>query len=200
MMKSNKTILQTLRALVLGGACLLAAPSLAQSKFHVDLDYHYNLGLGEHYASGYTYSRSESKMGGGALRLGVRYDVAPQWSAGVGVGAEHYSGDDFNVLPVYATVRYKPLKNTPSAYVFADAGYCVGSESADLNPGFTGRLGVGYTWQLKRHFGLNFQVAYDLQQFRNIQTTYFDGSTAQGYYGHTSAVRHGLSLGVGVTF
>ena len=75
-------------------ACLTSVCVLAQSKFHVDLDYNYNLGLSQRFA-GHTMSRKDFSMGGHALQLAGRYDVLPQLSAGVGVGAARYTEFDF---------------------------------------------------------------------------------------------------------
>ena len=86
-------------------ACLTSVCVLAQSKFHVDLDYNYNLGLSQRFA-GHTMSRKDFSMGGHALQLAARYDVLPQLSAGVGVGAARYTEFDFNTFPVFATLRY----------------------------------------------------------------------------------------------
>ncbi len=44
-------------------ACLTSVCVLAQSKFHVDLDYNYNLGLSQRFA-GHTMSRKDFSMGG----------------------------------------------------------------------------------------------------------------------------------------
>ena len=70
--------------------------------------------------------------------------MAPQWSVGGGIGLDRYTEDDFNTMPLYATLRYKPLKKLPGAYAFTDLGYAIGV-SDDFYPGFTGRLGLGYT-------------------------------------------------------
>lgn len=57
-MKTNNTIKLSL-CLCLSGMAL--SPVEAQSKFHVDLDYHYNLGLSQKLL-GSTYGRKDYKM------------------------------------------------------------------------------------------------------------------------------------------
>lgn len=56
-----------------------------QSRFHIDLDYHYNLGLSESFMD-ITLKRDKYHMGGHSLRLSTRYDVSRLWSAGIGIG------------------------------------------------------------------------------------------------------------------
>ena len=194
-MKTNNTIKLSL-CLCLSGMAL--SPVEAQSKFHVDLDYHYNLGLSQKLL-GSTYGRKDYKMGGNSLRLGARYDVAPQWSVGGGIGLDRYTEEDFNTMPLYATLRYKPLKKLPGAYAFTDLGYAIGV-SDDFYPGFTGRLGLGYTVSVTKHFGVNFQVAYDFKDFRGITTGYIDNATQKPVFYDSNSTRHSLSFGVGVTF
>ena len=109
-------------------------------------------------------------MGGHSLRLGARYDVAEKWSVGAGIGLDRYTEGDFNTMPVYATLRYKPFKKLAGAYAFTDLGYAIKPSSGDFYRGFTGKLGVGYTVNLAKHFGVNFQVAYDYKDFRDVWT------------------------------
>ena len=107
-------------------------------------------------------------MGGHSLRLSTRYDVSRLWSAGIGIGLDRYTEPDYNTMPVFATVRYKALEKVPDAYVFADMGYAI--KAGDFTKGLTGSLGIGYTHMFARHFGLNFQIAYNLKRFNDIPT------------------------------
>ena len=125
-------------------ASLISVTALAQSKLHIDLDYQYSLGMSEKFA-GNTYNRSSYKMGGNLLQVAARYDVATQWSVGIGIGLARYTEPDFNTYPVFATLRYKPVRKLPQAYLFTDLGYGL-KLADDSNPGFSGKLGVGYTW------------------------------------------------------
>lgn len=196
-MKINNSISRLSLCLILGSAA--AMPMKAQSKFHVDLDYHYNFGLSMR-KFGKTWGRSDYSMGGHSLRLGARYDVAQQWSVGAGIGLDRYTDDDYNTLPIYATLRYKPLKSLQGAYAFTDLGYAVSPSSGDFYKGFTGRLGIGYTVHVARHFGVNFQVAYDFKDFRGITEGYIDNETQKPVFYDTNSTRHSLSFGIGVTF
>ena len=57
----------------------------AQSKFHFDIDYHYNLGFSTSYDGGH-WGRSIYKMGGNSIHFTGRYDVSDKLSTGLGFG------------------------------------------------------------------------------------------------------------------
>lgn len=178
--------------------CLATLSVSAQPKFHVDLGYNYNLGLSEKIV-GTSFGRGTYKMGGHSLRLSARYDITSDLSAGMGLGVERYTEFDFNTLPVFLTLRYKPLKKMNDAYVFTDLGYALNA-SDNHNPGFTGKLGIGYVFHIAKHFGINLQIAYDLKDFRKIPTIEYDVVNQQNKYYNTNSVRHSISFGVGLTF
>ncbi len=133
----------------------------AQSKFQVILDYRYMLGLSEH-GDVMDLSRKEAKMYGNALRLSCLYSLFSQVATGIGVGADRYEIPSYNTLPVFAIVHYNPNKNIPF-YLFGDTGYSF--EMGSAVSGFLMDMGVGYKLLIKRNFGLNFQVGYNLKQF-----------------------------------
>lgn len=168
-----------------------------QSRFHIDLDYHYNLGLSESFMD-ITLKRDKYHMGGHSLRLSTRYDVSRLWSAGIGIGLDRYTKPDYNTMPVFATVRYKALEKVPDAYVFADMGYAI--KSGEFTKGLTGSLGIGYTHMFARHFGLNFQIAYNLKRFNDIPTYIYNVDKGETTYSKENSTRHSLSFGIGVTF
>lgn len=197
MKRIGNSLLKMSLCIALSGASMV--PTMAQSKFHVDLDYHYNLGLSTK-KFGHTYGRSDYDMGGHSLRLGARYDVAEKWSVGGGIGLDRYTNDDYNTMPIYATLRYKPLKKLAGAYAFTDLGYAIAPSFGDFYKGFTGKLGVGYTVNLAKNFGLNFQVAYDYKDFRDIYYGYINADTQMPTFYKSNSTRHSLSFGVGVTF
>lgn len=170
----------------------------AQSRFHIDLDYHYNLGFSEKILD-MNYGRKSYKMGGSSLRLSTRYDVTTNLSAGIGAGLDRYTETDFNTMPIFATLRYNPLKKVHNAYVFSDIGYAF-PITKDYNPGFTGKIGVGYLLAIAKHFGMNFQIAYDLKDFRKIPTISYDEESLQNRYYYSNSIRHSISFGVGVSF
>ena len=163
----------------------------AQCKFHVDLDYHYYFGLAEKVSiNRHTDTRSDYNMGGNSLTLAARYDVHPKVSVGAGVGLARYTQRYFNTLPIYATLRYKPIEKVKDAYVFTDLGYAIDSEKDDFTPGVLFNLGVEYTKMFAKHFGVNFQLGYNLKQFKYNHSNIPD----------LKSTRHSVIFGVGLTF
>lgn len=168
-----------------------------QSKFHFDLDYHYYLGLSEKFMNR-TFHRDTDKMGGNSLRFTARYDLSPLWSAGVGLGLDCYTNPSHNTMPIFATVRCKAIKTVPELYAFSDLGYAV--KVGDYSKGFTGSLGIGYTYNFAKHLGVNFQIAYNLKCFDDLPTYTIDTYLNRTTYSEEDATRHSLSFGIGLTF
>lgn len=109
MLKTFTTIL------LFAGVCA----QMQAKKFHVDIDYHYSLGLYEKYA-GESLTRGNYDMGGHALDLTFRYDVIKNLSVGAGIGLDRYTEPEYNTLPVYVTARYYPIEKVPHAYTYAN--------------------------------------------------------------------------------
>lgn len=169
----------------------------AQNRLHWDIGYHYNLGLAERIKK-QSYNRNTYNMGGYSLRVTTRYELNPKCSLGVGLGLDRYTGIEYNTFPIFATVRYSPISIT-KLYTFTDLGYAI-KLSDEFYPGITGKFGIGYTIQLTQHFGLNFQIAYDLKKFGDILYSNYDSNTDQNYLDKTNSIRHSLSFGIGITF
>lgn len=167
-----------------------------QSRFHFDIDYHYNLGLCEK-IMGETLKRGQYKMGGNSVQLSSRYDITRQWSAGIGIGLSRYTNLDYNTMPVYTTVRYKAMEKVPNLYIFTDLGYAL--KVGDFTKGFTGNIGIGYTHMFKKHFGLNFQIAYNLKRFNDVPVYIYDVDSHETHLFNENSTRHSLSFGVGIT-
>ena len=177
---------------------------LFAQKFHFDMDYNRYFGIKEK-GNGGSFDDSSYNLGGWGIHFVPRYDITPSLSAGVGVGITVYESPDHGSIPFFATLRYKPLKNFSDFYTFTNLGYSATTEVA----GFTGTVGVGYTHMFAKHFGINFQLAYNYRRFNNISydvisREYFGED--ENDYGlkidryETTGYRHSLSLGVGVTF
>lgn len=148
-----------------------------------------------------TQGRNETyRMGGNSLHLTALYDFTEKFSAGAGIGADRYTNTDFNTFPVYAAFRYRPLSRIPAAYVYTNAGYGL-FKSVNIYAGWVGDLGIGYQYMLRKHFGLNFQLGYNLKEFAGIESYAYDPSTGQTtFLGKKSAVRHSVSFGFGLVF
>lgn len=61
----------------------------SQSRFHIELDYHYMFGLSER-GEFANFSRNEYKMYGNSLHLSGNYKLSDTWSAGIGIGVDRY--------------------------------------------------------------------------------------------------------------
>ena len=98
-------------------ACLTSVCVLAQSKFHVDLDYNYNLGLSQRFA-GHTMSRKDFSMGGHALQLAGRYDSRSWCRRGAlyGVRLQH--------VPGFRDVEIQAYKESPSGLPVYECRLC----------------------------------------------------------------------------
>ena len=180
-------------------AVLCANSVQAQSRFHFDVDYHYNLGLSTSIKGGH-WGRSNYKMGGHSIHFTGRYDLSDALSAGAGFGWDRYTEPNYNTLPIFATLRYKPIKTLRDVYCFTDLGYGIKPKDT-YNSGFLMNLGVGYTKMFSPHFGLNFQIAYNCKVFDDgIMYAVADehGNYVDGNY--LDNTRHSISFGVGVTF
>ena len=173
-------------------ACLISLPAIlraqAPCKFHVSLDYHYNLGLSEcHMGSAITRSDGYN-MHGNSLHITALYDVSNRISAGAGFGLDRYEEPGYNTLPIFGAFRYRPIRKYPDPYLYTNLGYGIGNER-DLYAGWMWDAGIGYTKMFYRHFGLNFQFGYNLKTFHM-----HSGCTVH------SNLRHSLSFGVGLVF
>ncbi|MBQ4525656.1 MAG: hypothetical protein IJA00_06260 [Bacteroidaceae bacterium] len=170
----------------------------AQNKFCIDIDYHYNLGLSEK-ISGNTLKRDFYDLGGNSLHLSTRYRITQEWSAGIGIGLDRYTDPGYNTLPIFATARYQFIKYIPDFYLFTDLGYAINAGDI-FTPGFTGSLGLGYTYYTKKRFGVNLQIGYNLKTFTNVPHYHLNLATNEITYSEEEGIRHSLSLGIGITF
>lgn len=172
----------------------------AQNRFHIMLDYHYNIGIQE---NGYAYhlTSSDGGMSGNSLHLSALYDVTNHISVGAGMGADRYEMFGYNTFPAFAILHYRPaLRRLPNGYIYTNLGYAI-ANSDNITPGLMWDAGIGYKKMFRKHFGLNFQLGYNFKQFANIPTyeiTIPDYTI--NYIGKKSNYRHSISLGIGLIF
>lgn len=169
-------------------------------KLQFGVDYHYNLGITQR-LMGVTVNRGDLKMYGNSLHFSLLYNLSPRFTTGVGIGFDSYR-PSANTLPVFATVRYRPIRNTKlkDIYCFSNLGYSIPDEDDDvLSSGFLFDLGLGWQRMLRRHFGLNLQVGYNLKEFRANKHSYNETSLE---YETTkfNVLRNSLSFGIGLVF
>jgi hypothetical protein len=186
--------------------CTLSANAAEPAKIQVGLDYHYNFGFAERFY-GHTYTRSDYAMSGNSLRLSFLYNINSKYTAGVGVGLENYDG--WNTLPIFATFRYRPFTAPllKDFYAFATPGYSVSTgDGFDITSGMVGDLGIGWTKMLRRHFGVNFQIGYQLKQIRFPYYIYdfydevYDDNYVESTRTTASDWRHSITFGFGLVF
>lgn len=185
--------------LIIGVLLFLTPVVKAQSKFHIILDYHYNLGICEKYWKR-TFDRGEYKMHGNSLHFTALYDITREISVGTGIGADRYEEPDYNTFPVYGTFRYRPLSGLQDGYVFTDLGYGL-FKNDNVAPGWIWNAGIGYTKMFRKHFGLNFQLGYNLKEFGGIPS--YEVNLVNGevnYVGKKNSIRHSVSFGIGLVF
>lgn len=165
------------------------------SKLQFQLDYRYYLGLKQK-NEGYSISRKDAAMYGNSIRASAMYYIVPRFAFGAGIGADRYDNPGYNTFPVFAAFRYSPFKQSLSPYVFTNVGYSFETSTADR--GMFGDLGVGYRHMFKKHFGLKFELGYNLKNIRldgyNVE---MNGDYSAKVY---SLFRHSLFAGIGLVF
>lgn len=173
----------------------------AQSKFHFHADYHYLLGVAQQTGKYYTINRSDYKMGGGSLHLSGMYSLNKRTAVGIGIGANCYRDPAITTFPIFASINYSSLKKLLSPYLYADIGYSFRTKISEK--GFLGDLGIGYKWMFKKHFGMKFELGYNMQQIRvskeNIIVWPDEHGVTPAING-LSVFRHSISIGTGIIF
>ncbi|MDH6313100.1 MULTISPECIES: hypothetical protein [Bacteroidales] len=184
-----------LLCLIFISVSISAQDNILVSKFQILLDYHYNLGLVEN-GDLAKITRSDFKMYGNSIHLSGLYNLNPKIALGVGIGLDRYENHGFNTLPIYLTAHYKPLYKLPSGYIFSNLGY--GLDTSDFIPGALFDIGIGYKKMFRKHFGLNFQLGYNLKQQKG-NLGYID-EKQQIVHDKINRYRHSLSFGIGLIF
>lgn len=175
----------------------------AECPVRVYLDYHYMLGLSYH-VGGENLTRKVVEMHGNSLRLSALYKFSRRISAGAGIGLDRYVVPSANTMPVFAVLHYHPIDKVKDAYLYTNVGYAPISNE-DFNSGFLWDLGVGYTKMFHSHFGLNFQLGYNMKNFDDFphyQVVYDQAKDATLIYadGKESTMLHSITFGFGLVF
>ncbi len=165
-----------------------------QEKFHIHLDYNYLLGF---YEKSY-FGTIKSGLNGFDVNIAGMCDFNKRLSAGIGVGAEKLYDPSYTILPVvFAKITYSPIRTTEKPYIYTKLGY--GIETGISNAGLLLSTGLGYKFQLRKRFALNFMLGYHLQTIRYDITYYSDEGTITDVK-RDNNTRHSLSGGVGFIF
>lgn len=104
-------------------------------------------------------------------------------------------------FPVFATVRFSPIKSHTPLYIFTDLGYTIPCKDKRSMPqGWIWNTGIGYRWMFRKHFGLNFQLSYFMQQYKGVKTTMYKRYTNKSFTLERNNLRHSLAFTLGLVF
>ena len=138
-------------------------------RIQVGLDYHYSIGLTQK-LMGESIHKKDFDMYGNSLHFSLLYNLSHLFTIGMGSGFDAYR-PSANTLPIYATFRYRPLQRLAlkNIYCFTNLGYSLPVDDDDLlSSGWLFDIGVGWQKMFYRHLGINFQVGYNLKEFKAI--------------------------------
>lgn len=96
-----------------------------------------------------------------ALNTVNGFHITRNISLGVGVGIEWYG--DYEMLPVYADLRYYPSLSEWAPFFYGDIGYGLGVLDKDLDSGLMGGLGGGVQYSFNPKLALLASVGYRYQ-------------------------------------
>lgn len=163
---------------------------------HVLLDYqHYS--VFKEQLEGNNISES---MNSGGVSLALLYSLNFRTQMGVGVEIGQ------NGIPFFASFRFHPfgMSGWKDGYVFTNLGYSPFSSDDNIYRGIYWKTGLGYTKMFRKHFGLNFQIGYQLRQYQDIplykSVSGKDEAWGLEPAGKISGIFHTLVFGVGVIF
>lgn len=133
---------------------LLAVTSQAQKKENA------RWWAGIELMEGYTFKPSKPEGGfladlnnnsntAAAFHAVAGYYVTNNLSLGLGAGFMGYNREREDYVPVFADVRYHPLKNCEKLLLNAQLGTSLGSEGENYKAKFTSDLSVGYSLRWK---------------------------------------------------
>lgn len=89
-------------------------------------------------------------------------------SLGLGIGVD-FHGDaegynqSFALIPIFANVRFTPVKRTLAPYFYADLGYGAGIIEPDVSGGLMAGFGGGVQWSTSRNTAVFAGLAYRFQ-------------------------------------
>lgn len=173
----------------------------AQSKIHFNVDYHYLMGVVQKNGKYSAIHRSDKKMGGSSFRLFGMYSLNRRTEIGIGVGAVCYTSPEITTFPVFASIKYAPLKHLLGYYIYTDAGYAFRTKISDK--GGVTTVGFGYKRMYKKHFGIKLELGYNMQQIRVSQENIIVFPGPDGVVPiikGLSVFRHSISFGTGFIF
>ncbi|MDR1116293.1 MAG: hypothetical protein LBL33_09175 [Tannerella sp.] len=170
--------------------CLFAKGIYAQeaSKFNVYFTYKHSVGLLE---KNVIRKRTQDLYGNALLVKGM-YSINELVAVGAGFGADVLEMPHYSTFPLFASVQVSPFKHR-KLFFYNDLGYSLDTEIS--YSGLHEELGVGYKLMFRKHFGLSFNLGYNLKQMQNILIEHENGRKKMSF-----TTRQSLSAGFGFVF
>jgi hypothetical protein len=104
------------------------------------------------------------------------YHINELISLGFGIGVDFFNVDTegldgFELLPIFADVRFTPVRKVMAPFFYADAGYSLGAFESDVDGGAMFGLGGGAQWSLSQNAALAASFGYRFQAhaFENVE-------------------------------
>ncbi|MBR3951425.1 MAG: outer membrane beta-barrel protein [Bacteroidaceae bacterium] len=212
-MNKVKVLLTTMLIMV----CSVVTPSICVGQFHAGVDFRYSWGLSETLVDN-DLNLQANPANSLSIALNCLYEFTPQIWAGIGVntninnhGLTILENNSTTQMPImqlapYLTMRYRPISSHLNAYLFTDLGYAIPFKTSEgiqtFSNGVMWNIGVGYSYMFKKHFGLNFNVGYYLQQIQGTPTLIIEhpiGRTDVGIIAQNN-LRHSIGVTLGLIF
>ncbi len=102
------------------------------------------------------------------------YHLNDLLSLGLGIGVEFHEEvgegqDGYELVPLFADIRFTPTRKEMAPFFYADAGYGLGAFEPDVKGGAMFGLGGGLQWSLNRNSALvaSFGYRYQAHGFDN---------------------------------
>lgn len=183
-----------------------------QAQLHGTLDFRYGLGLSENVIDK-NMSVENYQPSNISVAVSGLYEFTPQIWAGVGLNTSinnsavlQYNGITYSTTPImqfapYLTMRYRPIKQHLNAYLFTDLGYSIPFEkSVNFSKGWLWNAGIGYSYMFRKHFGLNFNIGYNLLQIVGTPIVVTDKNTGNESKIISNNLRHSVTFAIGLVF
>ncbi|MDR1382149.1 MAG: hypothetical protein LBJ47_11815 [Tannerella sp.] len=169
--------------------CLFTTGVFAQeaSRFNVYVTYKHSFGMLEKNV----IWKMKQGLYGNALLFKGTYSINGLIALGAGFGTDVLESPHYSTFPVFVSVHVTPFKYK-KLFFYNDLGYSLDTKIS--YPGLHEELGAGYKLMFKKHFGLSFNLGYNLKQMQNIIIN-DNGMTGTSY-----TTRHSLSAGMGFVF
>lgn len=192
---------------------LLQVMSAIESKaiFHAGIDFRYSIGLHEAISGNELFTHAEP-ANAFSININGVYDITQQISTGIGLGTYINNmsvmeiGSTITQKPIvqfvpYLTLRYRPIKKHLNAYVFTDIGYAIPFKNTkNFSEGWMWNAGIGYNYMLRKHFGFNFNICYNLQQIIGTPAMAIDSTGRLSSMIAHNNLRHSISIAIGLVF